>query len=199
MTETNMNTANLYEGPRVPGRVGPPLPDVEVRVTDRKSGAPLPAGETGMIEIRGPNVFKGYWRNPEKTAEEFTKDGFFVSGDLGSFDESGSLAIVGRAKDLVISGGYNVYPREVEEAIDALPGVLESAVIGLPDTDLGEVVAAVVVRAPGAEVDEAGILAALAERLARFKRPRKVFFLDDLPRNAMGKVQKAALRKRFGA
>ena len=199
MTETSMNTSNLYEGPRVPGRVGPPLPGVEVRVTDRETGAPVPAGETGMVEIRGPNVFKGYWRNPEKTAAEFTADGFFVSGDLGSFDETGSLAIVGRAKDLVISGGLNVYPREVEEAIDTLPGVLESAVIGLPDADLGEVVAAVVVRAPGAEIDEAEILAALAERLARFKRPRKVFFVDDLPRNAMGKVQKAALRVRFGA
>ena len=199
MTETNMNTSNPYEGPRVPGRVGPPLPGVAVRVTDRETGAPLPAGETGMIEIRGPNVFAGYWRNPEKTAAEFTADGFFVSGDLGSFDTTGSLAIVGRAKDLVISGGYNVYPREVEEAIDSLPGVLESAVIGLPDRDLGEVVAGVVVLAPGATIGEAEILAALAERLARFKRPRRVIFVEDLPRNAMGKVQKAALRERFKA
>ena len=198
MTETNMNTSNPYEGPRVPGRVGPPLPGVAVRVTNRETGAPLPTGETGMIEIRGPNVFAGYWRNPEKTAAEFTADGFFVSGDLGSFDASGSLAIVGRAKDLVISGGYNVYPREVEEAIDSLPGVQESAVIGLPDPDLGEVVAAVVVRAPGATIGEAELLAVLTERLARFKRPRKVFFVEDLPRNAMGKVQKAALREQFG-
>ncbi len=167
-------------------------------MTDRETGASLPAGETGMIEIRGPNVFAGYWRNPEKTAAEFTADGFFVSGDLGSFDATGSLAIVGRAKDLVISGGTNIYPREVEEAIDSLPGVLESAVIGLPDSDLGEVVAAVVVRAPGATIGEAEILAALEERLARFKRPRQVFFVEDLPRNAMGKVQKATLRERFG-
>ncbi len=198
MTETNMNTSNRYEGPRLPGRVGPPLPGVAVRVTDRETGVPLPAGETGMIEIRGPNVFAGYWRNPEKTAAEFTADGFFVSGDLGSFDATGSLAIVGRAKDLVISGGYNVYPREVEEAIDSLPGVLESAVIGLPDSDLGEVVAGVVVLAPGATIGEAEILAALEERIARFKRPRQVFFVEDLPRNAMGKVQKATLRERFG-
>ena len=197
MTETNMNTSNPYEGPRVPGRVGPPLLGVAVRVTDRETGATLPAGETGMIEIRGPNVFKGYWRNPEKTAAEFTADGFFVSGDLGGFDATGSLAIVGRAKDLVISGGTNIYPREVEEAIDSLPGVLESAVIGLPDSDLGEVVAAVVVRAPGATIDEAEILAALAERLARFKRPRRVLFVEDLPRNAMGKVQKATLRETY--
>ena len=197
MTETNMNTSNPYEGSRVPGRVGPPLPGVAVRVTDRETGAPLPSGETGMIEIRGPNVFKGYWRNPEKTAAEFTADGFFVSGDLGSFDATGSLAIVGRAKDLVISGGTNIYPREVEEAIDSLPGVLESAVIGLPDPDLGEVVAAVVVLAPGATIGEAEILAALETRLARFKRPRRLYFVEDLPRNAMGKVQKAALRARF--
>ena len=198
MTETNMNTSNPYEGPRLPGRVGPPLPGVAVRVTDRETGASLPTGETGMIEIRGPNVFAGYWRNPEKTAAEFTADGFFISGDLGCFDATGSLAIVGRAKDLVISGGINVYPREVEEAIDGLPGVLESAVIGLPDPDLGEVVAAVVVRAQDTTIGEAEILVALEERLARFKRPRRVFFLDDLPRNAMGKVQKAALRERFG-
>ncbi len=197
MTETNMTTSNPYEGPRVPGRVGPPLPGVGVRVVDPVSGSPLAAGVTGMVQIRGPNVFAGYWRNPEKTAAEFTRDGWFVSGDLGQFDEAGSLAIVGRAKDLVITGGHNVYPKEVEEAIDALPGVVESAVIGLPDADLGEVVVAVIVRAREGGADEAAVLAALGGTLARFKQPRRVVFLDELPRNAMGKVQKAALRARL--
>ena len=204
MTETNMTTSNPHDGPRVPGRVGPPLPGVGVRVVDPATGNPLAPGETGMVQIRGPNVFAGYWRNPEKTAAEFTADGWFVSGDLGQFDAAGSLAIVGRAKDLVITGGYNVYPKEVEEAIDALPGVLESAVIGLPDADLGEAVTAVVVRTgevgldgSTGRVDEAAILVALSGRLARFKHPRRVIFLDELPRNAMGKVQKAALRTRF--
>ncbi|WP_237477312.1 malonate--CoA ligase [Lichenibacterium dinghuense] len=197
MTETNMTTSNPYDGPRVPGRVGPPLPGVEVRVVDPASGGPLGLGETGMVEIRGPNVFAGYWRNPEKTAAEFTADGWFVSGDLGQFDGTGSLAIVGRAKDLVITGGYNVYPKEVEEAIDALPGVVESAVIGLPDADLGEAVTAVVVRAREGGPDAEAVLGALAGRLARFKQPRRVVFVDELPRNAMGKVQKAALRAHF--
>ncbi len=197
MTETNMTTSNPYDGPRVPGRVGPALPGVGVRVVDPASGAPLAAGQTGMVQIRGPNVFAGYWRNPERTAAEFTLDGWFVSGDLGQFDDTGSLAIVGRAKDLVITGGYNVYPREVEEAIDALPGVVESAVIGLPDADLGEAVTAVIVRAREGGPDEAAVLAALGGTLARFKQPRRVVFLDELPRNAMGKVQKAALRARL--
>jgi malonyl-CoA/methylmalonyl-CoA synthetase len=197
MTETNMTTSNPYDGPRVPGRVGPPLPGVGVRVVDPAGGGPLDAGQTGMVQIRGPNVFAGYWRNPEKTAAEFTLDGWFVSGDLGQFDATGSLAIVGRAKDLVITGGYNVYPREVEDAIDALPGVEESAVIGLPDADLGEAVVAVVVRAGDGGPDEAALLAGLDGRMARFKRPRRVIFVDELPRNAMGKVQKAALRARF--
>jgi len=197
MTETNMTTSNPYDGPRVPGRVGPPLPGVSVRVTERTTGAVLPAGETGMVEIRGPNVFAGYWRDPERTRTEFTDDGYFVSGDLGCFDGSGSLAIVGRVKDLVITGGYNVYPKEVEAAVDALPGVLESAVIGLPDGDLGEAVAAVVVPRPGVTLEEGEILAAIADRLARFKRPRRVFLVAELPRNAMGKVQKNLLRTRF--
>ena len=171
-----------------------------MRVVDPVDGSPRAAGETGMVQIRGPNVFAGYWRNPEKTAAEFTQDGWFVSGDLGAFDRAGSLAIVGRAKDLVITGGYNVYPKEVEDAIDALPGVVESAVIGVPDADLGEAVAAVVVRAAGADApDEAEVAALLARTLARFKRPRRVHFVDELPRNAMGKVQKSVLRARFGA
>ncbi|HEX4768520.1 MAG TPA: malonyl-CoA synthase [Lichenihabitans sp.] len=196
MTETNMNTSNPYAGRRVAGTVGLPLPGVEVRLT--AEGRVLPPGGIGMVEIRGPNVFKGYWRNPEKTRAEFTADGFFVSGDLGTYDEAGYLTIVGRGKDIVITGGYNVYPKEVESEIDALDGVLESAVIGLPDTDLGEAVAAVVVREPGAAIDDAAIAAALKERLAGYKRPKRILFVDELPRNTMGKVQKATLRQRFG-
>ncbi len=196
MTETNMNTSNPYEGRRIAGTVGLPLPGVEVRVT--AEGQVLPPGRIGMVEIRGPNVFMGYWRNPEKTEAEFTADGFFVSGDLGTRDEAGYLTIVGRGKDIVITGGYNVYPKEVESALDALDGVLESAVIGLPDADLGEAVAAVVVREPGAAIDDAAIAAALKSRLAGYKRPKRILFVDELPRNAMGKVQKAALRQRFG-
>ena len=196
MTETNMNTSNPYEGRRIAGTVGRPLPGVEVRVT--AEGRVLPPGQIGIVEIRGPNVFKGYWRNPEKTRAEFTADGFFVSGDLGTYDARGYLTIVGRGKDVVITGGYNVYPKEVESEIDALDGVLESAVIGLPDADLGEAVAAVVVRAPGSRLGEDDIAAALKSRLAGYKRPKRTLFVDELPRNTMGKVQKAALRQRFG-
>jgi malonyl-CoA/methylmalonyl-CoA synthetase len=194
MTETGMNTSNPYEGERVAGTVGPPLPDVELRIADPETGAPLARGEVGMIEVRGPNVFKGYWRMPEKTAAEMRADGFFITGDLGVIDEAGYVSIVGRGKDLIITGGFNVYPKEVESEIDALPGVLESAVIGLPHPDLGEGVTAVVATAEGAELDEASMLRALSERLAGFKRPKRVLFVGDLPRNAMGKVQKAALR-----
>ncbi|MGQ3032260.1 MAG: AMP-binding protein, partial [Ferrovibrionaceae bacterium] len=195
MTETNMNTSNPYDGPRVAGTVGPPLPGVEVRVVDPESGRALPNGEIGMIEIRGPNVFQGYWRMPEKTAAEFRPDGFFISGDLGLIDAAGYVQISGRGKDLVISGGYNVYPKEVEGEIDALDGVVESAVIGLPHRDFGEGVTAVVVRKPGASLGEAEVLAALDGRLARYKQPKRVLFVDDLPRNTMGKVQKNVLRE----
>jgi malonyl-CoA/methylmalonyl-CoA synthetase len=195
MTETGMLTSNPLRGPRRPGSVGPALPDVEVVVTDPATGAPLPPGETGMIEVRGPNVFAGYWRMPEKTAAELRPSGFFVTGDLGTVDADGVVTIVGRARDLVISGGYNVYPKEVETAIDAAPGVLESAVFGVPHPDLGEAVAAVVVREPGGTVDAEAILAAVAPKLARFKRPRLILFADALPRNAMGKVQKADLSR----
>ncbi len=197
MTETGMNASNPYDGERRPGTVGMPLPGVEIRITDPETGRLLPVGEIGMIEIKGPNVFKGYWRNPEKTAAELRPDGFFVTGDLGRFDERSYLSIVGRGKDLVISGGLNVYPKEVEEAIDALPGVVESAVIGCPHRDLGEAVTAVLVRAPGASIDEAAVLRALDGRLARFKCPKRVLVVDELPRNAMGKVQKNLLRERF--
>ncbi len=199
MTETNMNTSNPYDGERLPGSVGFPLPGVEVRVADPESGAPLPHGGIGMIEVRGPNVFKGYWRMPEKTAAEFRPDGFFITGDLGRIDGRGYLHIVGRSKDLVITGGYNVYPKEVESVIDALPGVLESAVIGLPHPDFGEGVTAVVTRRPGARIGEGDVLAALEGQLARYKLPKRVVFVDELPRNTMGKVQKAMLRSLYGS
>jgi malonyl-CoA/methylmalonyl-CoA synthetase len=195
MTETGMNTSNPYEGERVAGTVGPPLPDVALRIADPETGKVLPQGEIGMIEVKGPNVFKGYWRMPDKTAAEFRADGFFITGDLGLVDERGYVQIVGRGKDLIISGGYNVYPKEVEGEIDALPGVAESAVIGLPHPDLGEGVTAVVAVKPGAALDEGAVLGALSTRLAGFKRPKRVLFVDDLPRNTMGKVQKAALRE----
>jgi malonyl-CoA/methylmalonyl-CoA synthetase len=197
MTETNMNTSNPYDGDRVPGTVGFPLPGVSVRVADAESGKVLAPGEIGVLEVKGPNVFSGYWRMPEKTAAEFRADGFFITGDVGKVDDRGYVHIVGRAKDLVISGGFNVYPKEVESEIDAISGVVESAVIGVAHPDLGEGVTAVVVRAKGAELSEAEILSALEGRLARFKQPKRVFFVEDLPRNAMGKVQKNVLRDTY--
>lgn len=197
MTETNMNTSNPHDGDRIAGTVGPALPGVDVRIVDPESGAPLPVGETGMIEVRGPNVFSGYWRMPEKTASEFRPDGFFITGDLGLIDERGYVQIVGRGKDLVISGGFNIYPKEVETEIDQLPGVVESAVIGIAHPDFGEGVTAVVVREKGASIDEAAVMAGLSERLARFKQPKRVIFVDELPRNTMGKVQKNVLRDSY--
>ncbi|MGL4239505.1 MAG: AMP-binding protein, partial [Beijerinckiaceae bacterium] len=197
MTETNMNTSNPYDGDRVPGTVGFPLPGVSLRVVEPETGRPLGIDEIGMIEVKGPNVFKGYWRNPEKTKEEFRPDGFFITGDLGKIDPRGYVHIVGRGKDLVITGGYNVYPKEVETEIDAMEGVVESAVIGLPHRDFGEGVTAVVVRKPGATLDPAVIQKALEERLAKFKCPKKVLVVDDLPRNTMGKVQKNVLRETY--
>ncbi|WP_448192247.1 malonate--CoA ligase [Azospirillum sp. sgz301742] len=199
MTETNMNTSNPYEGDRVPGSVGFPLPGVAIRIADPETGKQLPQGEIGVIEVKGPNVFKGYWRMPEKTMAEFRADGFFITGDLGRIDERGYAHIVGRGKDLVITGGYNVYPKEVESEIDALPGVAESAVIGVPHPDFGEGVTAVVARKPGADVTERGVLDALDGRLAKYKLPKRVLFVDDLPRNTMGKVQKNILRDMYGA
>jgi malonyl-CoA/methylmalonyl-CoA synthetase len=197
MTETNMNTSNPYEGPRIAGTVGPPLPGVEIRIADPATGAELQVGEVGVIEIRGPNVCKGYWRMPDKTAEAFRPDGYFISGDLGFVDEAGYVRIVGRDKDLIITGGLNVYPAEVEAAIEALPGVAECAVIGVPHADFGEGVVAVVTGRAGATLEEGPILSALAERLASFKRPKRIFFVGELPRNAMGKVQKNVLRERY--
>ncbi|MBK9082599.1 MAG: malonyl-CoA synthase [Rhizobiales bacterium] len=194
MTETNMNTSNPYDGDRIAGTVGFPLPGVSLRVAEPESGRVLAQGEIGVLEVKGPNVFQGYWRMPEKTASEFRADGFFITGDLGKIDERGYVHIVGRAKDLIISGGFNVYPKEVESEIDALPGIVESAVVGVPHPDFGEGVTAVVVREPGASIDEGAILAALEDRLAKFKLPKRVFFVADLPRNTMGKVQKNLLR-----
>jgi malonyl-CoA/methylmalonyl-CoA synthetase len=199
MTETNMNTSNPYDGERVPGSVGFPLPGVSVRIADPATGAALAAGQTGMIELKGPNVFKGYWRNPEKTASEFRADGYFITGDLGRVDERGYIYIVGRGKDLIISGGLNVYPKEVENEIDALEGVTESAVIGVPHPDFGEGVTAVVTSAPDAKLTEEQVLCALKDRLADYKLPKRVIFADALPRNAMGKVQKALLREKYRA
>jgi malonyl-CoA/methylmalonyl-CoA synthetase len=195
MTETNMNTSNPYDGERVPGTVGFPLPGVDLRIVDPETGSPLGADQIGMIEVRGPNVFKGYWRNPEKTAAEIREDGFFITGDLGKIDARGYVHIVGRGKDLIIVGGYNVYPREVEVEIEAVPGVLECAVVGLPHPDLGEGVTAFVVADGRRPVAEEDVARALEARLARFKRPRRVLFVPDLPRNAMGKVQKNVLRE----
>jgi malonyl-CoA/methylmalonyl-CoA synthetase len=197
MTETNMNTSNPYDGDRVPGAVGHALPGVTLRVTDPETGTELARETIGMIEVKGPNVFKGYWRMPEKTKAEFRDDGFFVTGDLGKIDAKGYVHILGRGKDLVISGGFNVYPKEIESEIDAMPGVIESAVIGVPHADFGEGVTAVVVRDKGAHVDEASVLKALDGRLAKFKMPKRVIVVDELPRNAMGKVQKNILRDTY--
>ncbi|MBP7064110.1 malonyl-CoA synthase [Ferrovibrio sp.] len=197
MTETNMNTSNPYDGERIAGTVGFPLPDVALRIADPETGALLAQGEIGMIEVKGPNVFQGYWRMPEKTKAEFRPDGFFITGDLGKIDDKGYVHIVGRGKDLIISGGYNVYPKEVETEIDAMPGVIESAVIGLAHKDFGEGVTAVVVKDKAAALDEAAVVKALESRLAKFKQPKRVIFMDDLPRNTMGKVQKNLLRDQF--
>ncbi len=197
MTETNMNTSNPYDGERVPGTVGFPLPGVSLRIADAETGAPLAQGEIGMIEVKGPNVFQGYWRMPEKTAAEFRPDGFFITGDLGKIDKRGYVHIVGRGKDLVISGGYNVYPKEVEGEIDRLTGVTESAVIGLPHPDFGEGVTAVIVKSGEAPIDEKTVLNALDGRLAKFKQPKAVIFVEELPRNTMGKVQKNILRDTY--
>ncbi|TYL92261.1 malonyl-CoA synthase [Bradyrhizobium rifense] len=197
MTETNMNTSNPYDGERLPGAVGFPLPGVSVRVTEPETGKELPRDQIGMIEVKGPNVFKGYWRMPEKTKSEFRPDGFFITGDLGKIDAKGYVHILGRGKDLVISGGFNVYPKEIESEIDAMPGVIESAVIGVPHADFGEGVTAVLVCNKGADVTEAAVLKALDGRLAKFKMPKRVFVVDELPRNTMGKVQKNVLRDTY--
>ncbi|MBS8227976.1 malonate--CoA ligase [Vannielia litorea] len=197
MTETNMNTSNPYDGERRPGTVGFPLPGVELKITDPDTGATLPDGEVGQIEVRGPNVFQGYWQMPEKTAAELREDGFFITGDLGRIDAEGYVHIVGRGKDLIISGGYNIYPKEIELMLDDQPGVLESAVIGVPHADFGETPVAVIVPEQGASPDIEAIDAELREKLARFKHPRAIRLIDALPRNTMGKVQKNLLREQY--
>jgi malonyl-CoA/methylmalonyl-CoA synthetase len=198
MTETGMITSNPYQGgARVAGTVGYALPGISVRVATPE-GEILPPGKVGVLEVKGPNVFKGYWRNPEKTQEEFRPDGYFITGDLVTMASDGRITIVGRAKDLIITGGFNVYPKEVEQELNALPGVGESAVVGVPHPDFGEGVVAIVAPAPDAKLpSEAEILSALSDRLAKFKLPKRVFAVRDLPRNAMGKVQKNELRMQF--
>ena len=195
MTEAIVIASNPLDGERRPGSVGRPIEGVELRVADA-SDAQLPPGAVGGVQIRGTGVMKGYWRQPERTAQEFTADGWFRTGDLGVLAEDGYASLVGRAKDLVISGGFNVYPKEVELAIDALTGVAESAVFGVPHEDFGEAVTAAVVRSDPA-LDGVAILAALRDRLAAYKLPKRVHFVDELPRNAMGKVLKTALRETF--
>ena len=197
MTETNMNTSNPYKGERRAGTVGFPLPGVEVKITDSTTGATLPQGEIGEIEVRGPNVFKGYWQMPEKTAEELRDNGFFITGDLGQIDEDGYLHIVGRNKDLIISGGYNIYPKEIELLLDAEDGVLESAVVGVPHPDFGETVLGILVAKSGTELDLDAIKQSISTSLARFKHPQKLIIVPELPRNTMGKVQKKALRDEY--
>ena len=199
MSETVMLTSNPYDskdGERRAGTVGRALPGVQLRVQDEK-GQPCRTGEIGGIEVKGPGVFKGYWRMPEKTAEEFTPDLWFKTGDVGKLDEHGVLSIVGRSKDLIISGGYNVYPAEIEGTLNEQPGVAESAVVGVPHADFGEAVVAVVVPQPGATLDGAALIAVLKRQIAGFKVPKQVFVEAELPRNQMGKVQKNLLRERF--
>jgi malonyl-CoA/methylmalonyl-CoA synthetase len=197
MTETNMNTSNPYNGERRAGTVGMPLPGVELKIIDPVTGDVVPEGDIGQIEVRGPNVFKGYWQMPEKTAAELREDGFFITGDLGRVDADGYVHIVGRDKDLIISGGYNIYPKEIELVLDEQPGVLESAVIGVPHPDFGETVVGLIVPVAGEEPDVAQIEGAATEALARFKHPRQILIVEALPRNTMGKVQKNILRDTY--
>ena len=196
MSETNMLVSNPYDGKRVGGSVGFPLPGVSVRVVDDQ-GKACAAGQIGGIQVKGPNVFKGYWNMPEKTKEEFAADGYFITGDVGRFDDEGYLAIVGRSKDLIISGGYNVYPKEIESVMDDMPGVAEAAVVGVPHPDFGEAVIAIVVPKPGAALDANAMIADLKQRIANFKVPKRIVFVDELPRNTMGKVQKKVLRELY--
>ncbi len=197
MTETNMNTSNPYEGDRRAGTVGFPLPGVSLRIADPETGKELPKGEVGGIEVKGPNVFQGYWRMPEKTAEEFRADGYFITGDMGRIDDQDYVSIVGRSKDLIITGGFNVYPAEVEALIDEIPGVAENAVIGVPHPDFGEGVVAVVAAKNGESVDADAVKQGLAEKLAKFKQPKQIHVVGSLPRNTMGKIQKNVLRDTY--
>ena len=191
-----MIASNPLEGERIAGTVGFALPGVTLRVCDAEYRT-VATGETGVLQMRGPNVFKGYWQMPEKTASEFTDDGFFISGDMATMDGQGRVRIVGREKDLVISGGLNIYPKEIEDAMDVFEGVNETAVIGVPHADLGEGLVAVICPLPGAVVDPDAVITQLKTQLAGFKVPRRIFTVDALPRNAMGKVQKNVLRERY--
>lgn len=197
MTETNMNTSNPYDGERKAGTVGFPLPGVEVRIVDPASGEEIPDGEIGILEVRGPNVFAGYWQMPDKTREEFRDDGFFITGDMASVGKDGYIQIVGRSKDLIISGGYNIYPKEIELLLDEQPGVLESAVIGVPHPDFGEGVVGILVAKPGNTINEETVLSSIRDDIARFKQPKRIIVMDELPRNTMGKVQKNQLRETY--
>jgi malonyl-CoA/methylmalonyl-CoA synthetase len=197
MTETNMNTSNPYDGERRAGTVGHALPGVEIKVCDPKTGAELPTGEIGVLEVRGPNVFQGYWQMLEKTREELRENGFFITGDLAYIDDRGYVTIVGRSKDLIISGGYNIYPKEIELVLDDQADILESAVVGVPHPDFGETVVAILVPAQGATPDTDTIKTSVEGQLARFKQPRSYQIMDSLPRNTMGKVQKNILREMF--
>jgi malonyl-CoA/methylmalonyl-CoA synthetase len=202
MTETNMNTSNPYDGERVAGTVGVVLPGIEARICDQHTQAVVGTDQVGVLQVRGPNVFAGYWQMPEKTAEELLPDGFFITGDLARIDQRGYITIVGRSKDLIISGGYNIYPKEIEMVIDDIPGVVESAVVGVAHDDFGEAVVAVVIRADneaGAALTESGLRDQMQGRLAKFKLPKRVVFYPELPRNAMGKVQKNSLREDLAA
>lgn len=197
MTETNMNTSNPYTGERRAGTVGFPLPGTEVHITAPEGTETVPSGEVGMIEVRGPNVFSGYWNMPDKTADELREDGFFITGDLGMVDTDGYVHIVGRQKDLIISGGYNIYPKEIETVLNDIEGVAETAAFGVPHADFGETVVAAIVLESGSKVPESVFVDTVAKKLARFKHPRRYELLPELPRNAMGKVQKNLLRDRY--
>ena len=197
MTETNMNTSNPLDGERRPGTVGMALPGTELRIAVESTSEVLPDGEIGMLQVKGENVFVGYWNMPEKTALEFTVDGFFITGDLGLIDDDGYVHIIGRDKDMVISGGYNIYPKEIETELDALDDIFESAVFGVADADFGEKVIAAIVLEEACQMNREVIDSHLAERLARFKRPAEIYVLENLPRNTMGKVQKNVLRQEF--
>lgn len=197
MTETNMNTSNPYVGDRRAGTVGYPLPGIELKITNPETGEGLEVGEIGMLEVRGPNVFKGYWNMPEKTKEELRDNGFFITGDLGMIDKDGYVQIIGRDKDLIISGGFNIYPKEIEMLLDDQPGVVESAVVGVSHPDFGETPLGILVRKPDQEPDTSMIEKQISEVLARYKHPHKLIVVDELPRNTMGKVQKNLLREEY--
>ena len=197
MTEAGVITSNPYKGDRIPGTVGFPLASVSVRITDQSGGGKLPVGEIGLVEVKGPNVFKGYWQTAKKTEAVFRTDGFFVTGDLGFIDQKGYLHIVGRQKDLIITCGLNVYPKEIEEQLNSIPGIVESAVVGVPHHDFGEGVVAIIVTKQGVDLSEHDLLAQLKKDLTQYKLPLKIIFTDALPKNAMGKVQKSILRSMY--